>query len=271
MDSRKMPVGFFPDLKLNVATRSSSEMELGLLEVQRLEPGMRMRGPFLGGGGTPPTLAKRLASAFSCFAATSFLNRVTGGMGGTTRAVLPILLRIACAKFSMAESMPFIMMSKAPKPPSKCRGSPKEYKESKDSSTSLSTSTADCAHPSWPLIATHFSCCSWRVTHVFRRSTWRLAHSTVTTFKGSANGHLQKLASVPTPWFLAANCTAEGKSRAIATDLATSLSSLRAALNALPTKGSNFGPLFIQGSNNCWPNMACTAADVSAKCWNMPA
>eukprot|EP00967_Tisochrysis_lutea_P097944 scaffold144113_cov19-Tisochrysis_lutea.AAC.1 len=61
-----MPVGFFPDLKLNVATRSSSEMELGLLEVQRLEPGMRMRGPFLGGGGTPPTLAKRLASAFSC-------------------------------------------------------------------------------------------------------------------------------------------------------------------------------------------------------------
>eukprot|EP00983_Pelagomonas_calceolata_P086570 1156785-Pelagomonas_calceolata.AAC.8 len=68
--------------------------------------------------------------------------------------------------------------------------------------------------------------------------------STVTTFKGSANGHLQKLASVPTPWFLAANCTAEGKSRAIATDLATSLSSLRAALNALPTKGSNFGPEF---------------------------
>jgi len=37
-------------------------------------------------------------------------------------------------------------------------------------------SSLACAHPSWPFTAAHDSCCSCLVTHVLRRSTWRLAH-----------------------------------------------------------------------------------------------
>lgn len=68
--------------------------------------------------------------------------------------------------------------------------------------------------------------------------------STVTIFRGSANGHLEKLASPPAPLLMAADCTVDGLSKAVATVLATLSSSFRAALNALATKGSSLGPGF---------------------------